>query len=185
MLDVLIQKGSIITVPDFLDSYKNLDSKKDKYEYSPTYQPNSIDYGNRFQATPCYETANLEDVDSKMNTSILKQLNALFDKEIINFHCRLRCTKTSELRQSPQYKESNIAMIHTDTDNFAGVLPFAQSFTGGTAFFEHSWDKFPDIYYGAYPNRLVLYRGKRNHAACQDFTFEDRFALILFFDLAK
>ena len=60
-----------------------------------------------------------------------------------------------------------------------------QSYTGGTAFYENQWDKAPDIIYGSWPNRLVLYNGKRNHAACHDLTYEKRYMLILFFNLGK
>ena len=45
-------------------------------------------------------------------------------------------------------------------------------------------DKMADITYGAWPNRLVLYNGFRSHAACHDFTYERRYALLLFFNVA-
>jgi hypothetical protein len=184
MLSDLIRNGSLITLPNFLHNYEELDSKKESYQYQATHQPKLVQYGNRFQSTPCWETENLKDIDNPMHISIKKQLELLFGQEIIEFHCRIRCTKSSELKKSPQYKDNNIGMIHADEDNIAGVLPFDQSFTGGTAFFSHSWDKVPDITHGAWPNRLILYNGKRNHAACQDFTFENRYMLILFFNLA-
>ena len=62
---------------------------------------------------------------------------------------------------------------------------FEQSYVGGTAFFENQWDKVPDVTYGSWPNRLVLYNGQRNHAACHDYTFEKRYSIILFFNLIE
>jgi len=180
----LIQQGSLLTVPNFLADYIDLENKIKGYEYEATHQPKSIQYGNRFQAAPCWETQNLKIIDRPMHNSIKKQIEELIEEPIVDFHCRIRCIKSSELKKSPQYKDNNIGMIHADEDNIAGVLPFDQSFTGGTAFFSHSWDKVPDITHGAWPNRLILYNGKRNHAACQDFTFENRYMLILFFNLA-
>ena len=179
----LIQQGSLLTVPNFLADYIDLENKIKGYEYEATHQPKSIQYGNRFQAAPCWETQNLKIIDRPMHNSIKKQIEELIEEPIVDFHCRIRCTKSSELKLSPQGKR-RLGMVHTDEDEFAGVLPFDQSFTGGTAFFSHAWDKMPDITHGAWPNRLVLYNGKRNHTACHDFTFENRYVLVIFFNVA-
>ena len=125
--------------------------------------------------------------DLDMNESIKSQVQRLFKKEIIDWRCRIRLTLTSELKKSVQFQHSNsrsVGSVHHDTKDFAGVIPFDQSFTGGTAFYENQWDKAPDIIYGSWPNRLVLYNGKRNHTACHDFTFENRYVLVIFFNVA-
>ena len=63
MLSDLIRNGSLITLPNFLHDYEELDSKKESYQYQATHQPKLIQYGNRFQSTPCWETENLKDID--------------------------------------------------------------------------------------------------------------------------
>ena len=74
-------------------------------------------------------------------------------------------------------------IVHQDNVNqFAAILFFHQSTSGGTAFFEYEDDKYPDIQIGAYPNRLIIYSAKRNHAPCNDFTFEETYKLNIFFD---
>ena len=74
-------------------------------------------------------------------------------------------------------------IVHQDTVNqFAAILFFHQSSSGGTAFFEYGDDKYPDIQIGAYPNRLIIYSAKRNHAPCNDFTFKETYKLNIFFD---
>ena len=74
-------------------------------------------------------------------------------------------------------------LVHHDSDNqFAAVLPFYQSNSGGTAFFEYQSDKYPDIQIGAYPNRLIIYDAGRFHAACNDFTFKETYKLNIFFN---
>ena len=180
----LIKNGSIITIRNFLNNYKELDSKKESYEYEAVYQPGSLFYGNRFQAYPCYETSSFSVCDKSMHDSIKEQIETLVDKNIIDFHSKLRLSLSSELEKSNAFKNKDFGFIHKDDYQFAGVLLFNQSFTGGTSFFEYNVDKIPDITYGAWPNRLVLYNGFRNHAPCQDFTFEKRYALTLFFDVA-
>ena len=180
----LLKNGSIISIPDFLNNYQELDSKKEKYEYEAGYQPGVRYYGNRFQAHPCYETLNFEVCDKSMNNSIKEQIETLVGKKIIDFDSRLRISLSSELEKSNAFVNKDFGFVHQDDKQFAAVLPFDQSFTGGTSFFSHAWDKIPDITYGAWPNRLVLYNGFRNHAARHDFTFESRHILTIFFEVA-
>ena len=59
-------------------------------------------------------------------------------------------------------------------------MHFDQSYEGGTAFFEHYWDKIPDIYIGAYPNRLLLYSSNRWHCPSFDFSYKERDSLAFF-----
>ena len=181
----LIKYGSIISIPHFLNNYEELDSKKEQYEYEAVYQPVGRKYGNRFQAHPCYETPFFENCDKSMNNSIKEQIETLVGKKIIDFNSRLRLSISSELKKSNAFVNNPpYGFVHQDDIQFAGVLLFDQSFTGGTSFFEYSNDKIPDITYGAWPNRLVLYNGFRSHAACHDFTYERRYALLLFFNVA-
>ena len=181
----LIKNGSIISIPDFLNNYEELDSKKEKYEYEEGYQPGILKhYGNRFQAHPCYETLNFRVCDNSMNNSIKEQIETLIEQKTTYFDCKIRLSLSSELKKSNAFINKDFGFIHHDDKQFAAVLPFDQSFTGGTAFFSHAWDKIPDITYGAWPNRLILYNGFRNHAACQDFTFESRYILTIFFEVA-
>ena len=77
-------------------------------------------------------------------------------------------------------------IVHQDLINqFAAVLPFYQSNSGGTAFYEYEFDKYPDIQIGAYPNRLIIYDAQRNHSPCNDFTFKETYKLNIFFDKGK
>jgi len=183
----LIQTGSIITQLQFLENFNELNEKKETYHYDAMYQPIGVHYGNRFQSSyPCWETEYFVDCDFDMNKSIKSQVQRLFKKEIIDWRCRIRLTLTSELKKSVQFQHSDsrsVGSVHHDTKDFAGVIPFDQSFTGGTAFYEYEWDKVPDITYGSWPNRLILYNGQRNHAACHDITYEKRYMLIFFFNL--
>ena len=182
MIKNLIQQGSIITLIHFLHNYKELDEKKETYTYDPMYQP-CAHYGNRFQAQPTWETEELNKIDLHMFESIKDQIQKLFTEKITKFKCRIRLTLTSELKKSVQFKNNHMGFVHHDTTQFAGIIPFDQSFEGGTAFFENEWDKVPDIVYGSWPNRLILYNAQRNHAACHDFTFEKRYCLLIFFNL--
>ena len=181
----LIRNGSIITVPNFLNNYEELDIKKESYEYEAVYQPGKQLYGNRFQAHPCYETPFFEVYDKALSDSLKQQIETFVGHSVIDFASRIRLSLSSELEKSNAFLNKDFGFVHQDDSyQYAGVLPFDQSFTGGTAFFEYEWDKIPDIRYGAWPNRLILYNGLRNHAACHDFTFEKRYALVIFFNVA-
>jgi hypothetical protein len=179
-----IERGTIYTLCNFLDVYDELDARKENYEYEETYQPVVYSYGSRFHAYPCYETEPLELVDAEMNNIIQSKVQELFSEKIIDWQCRVRLSLSSEMKQSGAFKGGNYGFVHIDPYKFAGVLPFDQSPTGGTAFFEYHWDKVPDMTHGTYPNRLILYNGKRWHAAGQDFNIEKRYVLPLFFNLA-
>ena len=180
-----IERGTIYTLCNFLDVYDELNARKENYEYEETYQPVVYSYGSRFHAYPCYETELLELVDAEMNNIIRSKVQKLFSQRIIDWQCRVRLSLSSEMKESGAFKDGNYGFVHTDKPhNFAGVLPFDQSPTGGTAFFEYHWDKVPDITHGTYPNRLILYSGKRWHAAGQDFNIEKRYVIPMFFNLA-
>ena len=179
-----IERGTIYTLCNFLDVYDELDARKENYEYEETYQPVVYSYGSRFHAYPCYETEPLELVDAEMNNIIQSKVQELFSEKITDWHCKIRLALSSEVKESNSMTNSNYSFVHKDPESFAGVLPFEQSPTGGTAFFEYHWDKVPDVTYGSYPNRLLLYNGYRWHAAGQDFNIEKRYVLAMFFNLA-
>ena len=82
--------------------------------------------------------------------------------------------------QDPLYFiKKYVKIVHLDR----GLIPFEQSWSGGTAFFEHEYEKVPEIVYGSHPNRLILFDGRRNHAACHDFRTEKRYYLNCFMDI--
>jgi|TARA_R110002012_G_C11390448_1_gene584452 hypothetical protein len=179
----LIERGSIITICEFLDVYDELNARKEDYDYLKVYQPDNVPYGNRQQAYPCYETLTLAQIDPEMDAAIRNQVQALFSQKIIEWRCRIRYSLSSEVKECQAFKNTNYGFIHTDDKDFAGVLPFEQSLTGGTSFFSYHWDKVPDVTHGAWPNRMIVYNGKRWHAACQDYSFEKRSVLAIFFSL--
>ena len=88
---------------------------------------------------------------------------------------------TEELLKSKTNTPYGIIHQDSDENQFAAVMPFYQSNSGGTAFFEYVFDKYPDIQIGAYPNRLIIYGAKRHHAACNDFSFKETYKLNFFF----
>lgn len=173
-----ILNGSIYLKPNFLSEvlYKGSINLLNNLEYEATYQPSEVYYGNRFQAYPCYQTTIGEETNvyKKHLQEILK----------VNFELTVIARKvlSEELRQSKV--NDRYGLIHSDPNaDIAGILYFDQTVSGGTAFFEHEWDKEPDIVVGAYPNRLLMYNAKRPHAPCQDFTFEERKILAFFIKL--
>ena len=182
-LKELIERGTVVTFCDFLDVYDELDTRKENYEYNKTYQPDGLPYGSRRQAYPCYETLTLAEIDQEMDTTIRNKVQELFQQKITKWHCRIRFSLSSEVKECQAFKNTNYGFIHTDDKDFAGVLPFEQSLTGGTSFFSYHWDKVPDVTHGAWPNRMIVYNGKRWHAACQDYSFEKRSVLAIFFSL--
>ncbi len=179
----LIKEGCIITQVNFLPNFKELDEKKLILKYYDGLQPKEANYGNRFQAMPVWESDIFDIIDVENHKIIFDKFQTLFDKKIINFTTFIRKTLTSELKKSVHFKNSHYGFIHDDNVQYGAVIPFDQSYTGGTAFFEEVWDKEPDIKFGAYPNRLILFNGKRNHAACHDYTYEERYVLLVFFDI--
>ena len=175
-----IFKGDIHIVPRFFDdkTYISIINKIKKLKLKSSFQPHGARYGNRMQGMPCYES----DFYFKKKFIIDKIENILGIK-INYYHCLYRKIKTKELKQSQctgQY-----GFTHTDGEkgqiDLAAIMHFDQSYDGGTAFFENSWDKKPDIYVSAYPNRLVLYNANRFHAPAFDHSYLERHSLAFFF----
>ena len=174
-----ILKGSIHIEINFLEDklYNKISKEILKLKYKAGYQPSIQYFGNRFQAYPVNEFDNW----NKYKDILVKKIENLLECKIKNVHLRFRKMITEELLKSKT--NTPYGIIHQDTDSqFASVLSFYQSNSGGTAFFEYEFDKYPDIQIGAYPNRLIIYSGKRYHSACNDFTFKETYKLNIFFD---
>tara|TARA_Y100000114_G_scaffold157041_1_gene186704 strand:+ start:531 stop:1073 length:543 start_codon:yes stop_codon:yes gene_type:complete len=172
-----LKDGGFYIKPNFLNNKDFNYVKKNitKLKYKETYQPENTFYGNRYQAYPCYEAE-----DKTFYSIFLKALTKAFDREPKKLFVVVRKILTSELLKSKT--NTKYGLTHKDAHGYAGVFCFDQTVDGGTAFFENSWDKYPDIQIGAYPNRLVVYNGNRHHAAMHDFTFDTRYVIVLFFD---
>ena len=113
----------------------------------------------------------------------LKVIKIISKADISSLKVIARKTLMSEVKKSKAH--GKYGFVHRDIDDkqeqlIAGMLYFDQSFDGGTAFFENHWDKTPDIYVSAYPDRLILYHGHRWHAPAFDYTFEERKTLSFF-----
>ena len=178
MLDYLLS-GGIYIKPSFfsIKDYKKVNEELDELKYSQTYQPDTY-YGNRLQAFPCYE-ANYDE----LKDTIINKLEGVLRADISSLNVLARKTLMSEVKKSKSY--GKYGFVHRDIDDkqeqlIAGMMYFDQSFDGGTAFFENHWDKIPDIYVSAYPNRMILYHGHRWHAPAFDYTFEERKTLSFF-----
>jgi hypothetical protein len=178
MFDYLMS-GGVFVKPNFfdVDDFNDMKNDLDKLSYDKTYQPDTY-YGNRLQAFPCYESDYNEH-----KQLIINSLQGVLKKDIIDLKILARKTLMSEVKQSKA--DGKYGFIHRDIDDnkipmIAGMMYFDQSFDGGTAFFENHWDKVPDIYISAYPNRLVLYNANRWHAPAFDYTFEERKTLSFF-----
>ena len=181
IIDVL-KRGSIITCVNFLEKevWQELHFKKNIFKYEASYQPKSAFHQNRLDAMPVWETNNLDQIEPELNNKIRNHFENLLDIKFVKFYCFMRLTLMSELKKSTQFKDSKYGFVHTDTADIGGLIPFEQSWLGGTAFFEHGYEKVPEIVYGAHPNRLILFDGGRNHAACHDYRIEKRYYLNCF-----
>ena len=176
MFDNIIT-GSIYVQPNFFDdnTFDKLKNDINNLNYIETYQPDTY-YGNRMQAFPCYET------EFKVDEDIKSSFENLLNKQVDSIKCIARKIITDELNQSVN-NFNKYGFIHRDIDEgelIACMMYFDQSFDGGTAFFENHWDNVPDMYVSAYPNRLVMYSGKRWHAPSIDYTFKERKTLSYF-----
>jgi hypothetical protein len=178
-----ILSGGIYIKPNFFKNkdFVGIKNELDTIPHEEMYQPEGTYYGNRFQAFPCYQINYENNYYSKI---IHQELEKLIKDPILKLEIVSRKVLTDEVKQSKSY--GPYANVHTDglKDSvgtvIAGMMYFEQSFDGGTAFFEKMWDKVPDIYISAFPNRLVLYYGGRPHAPAIDYTFKERLTLSFF-----
>ena len=174
-----LKQGSFHLHRNFLypKVFRKLRSVLSTFKYKATYQPHRLYYGNRFQAYPCYEF-HFHTYDH----IFIPQLESIIKKKIDkkSFVCTMRKTIMEELKRSKV--NTAYGNIHKDDEELAAVLYFDQTSSGGTVFFEHDLDKYPDISVGAYPNRLILYNAQRWHASSADYTFKERHVLLFFFN---
>jgi hypothetical protein len=168
-LNILNEGGFFIknnVLPQTL--YNNVIQYFNKKDFEETYQPENIFYGNKYQAYPCYQ----KHIHSGDLYDFIKTiLKKIIDKDF-NLALTLRKVYSEELLKSKV--NTKYGLKHKDDSDFAGVISLDQTVDGGTAFYYNECDKYPDIEIGAFPNRMVLYRGKRWHAPCHDYTFNIR-----------
>ena len=174
-----ILNGSIHIERNFLEPklYDKMFKEMSKLKYKACYQPSAKYFGNRFQAYPTNEV----DHWNKYKDIVAQKIENLLGCKIKDVKLKFRKMITKELLKSKT--NTPYGLIHHDPHNqFAAVLSFYQSNSGGTAFFEYISDKYPDIQIGAYPNRLIIYNAQRHHSPCNDFTFKETYKLNIFFD---
>jgi len=177
-----LMNGSFYLQPDWLDYklFTEIKAQLPKFKYKALYQPHGTYYGNRFQAYPCYEI-----FLTKYNSIFIPKFEDILQKKIEkkSFRCIVRKAIIEEVKKSKV--STPFAIVHSDPSEIAAVLYFDQTPDGGTVFFENRGDKYPDTSIGAYPNRLLMYNGKRWHAVATDFTFKERYVLAFFFNILK
>lgn len=172
-----LSNGGFFVKSDFLkpEDFSYIKKEIKNIEYNSTYQPISSYYGNRYQAYPCYENRNVN-----FDKFFLPKFKENFGKKIKKVSSTIRKVLSKELLQSKV--NTNIGLIHTDGSKYAAIFYFDQTSNGGTAFFQNTWDKYPDVTIGSYPNRLVVYSGKKPHAPMHDFSFEERYIIAYFIE---
>jgi len=174
-----ILTGGLYIQPGFLPEkeFDWLYEKIKNLDYIETHQPTHIKVGNRFQGYPCYEN-----FDKDISRFMESRIKSIFNRDLKDFQCVIRKTLADELKMSKF--DGDYGIIHHDNENatFASVFQFDRTTNGGTAFFENGWDKYPDISVGSYPNRLLIYRGLRNHAPMYDYTYKERYVIATFWN---
>ena len=174
-----ISNGSIHIERNFLEEklFNKMSKEISKLKYKAWHLPCGRYFGNRFQAYPVNEAFNWP----HYKDIVVKKIENLIECKMKNVSLKVRKMIAEELLKSKT--NTPYGPVHQDRDNqFAAILFFHQSNSGGTAFFEYENDKYPDIQIGAYPNRLIIYSATRNHAPCNDFTFAETYKLNIFFD---
>ena len=183
-----LKDNSIYIEHNFLDD-ENFFDVKNKLEnniikFYPTQQPkDSTQFTNRFQTQPCYQSEHLKFIDEKLDKIIFEKAKNILNVPILGYYSFFRKTLSSEIKKSKV--NTRYGTIHQDKNELASILYFDKSLDGGTAFFENIYDKHPEMYVSAYPNRFVLYSGFRNHCPCIDFTYEERIVLVSFYVISQ
>jgi hypothetical protein len=169
--------GSIHIERNFFEEklYEKISKEIVKLKYSPGYQPGSYYYGNRFQGYPTYECE-----WSKYKKVIVDRMENLLSCKIKDVSIKVRRTDMDEVAKSKF--NTTYGLVHSDPTDFGAILCFNQTSSGGTVFFEYHFDKYPDISIGAFPNRIIIFDGKRNHTTGHDFTFKSVYKLLIFFN---
>ena len=169
--------GSIHIERNFFEKklYEKIAKEIVKLKYFAGYQPGSHYYGNRFQAYPTYECT-----WPKYKKVIVKKIEKLLGCKIKDVSIKVRRTDMDEVAKSKF--NTTYGLVHSDSTDFGAILCFNQTSSGGTAFFEYHFDKYPDISIGAFPNRMIIFNGKRHHTTQHDFTFKSFYKLLIFFN---
>tara|TARA_Y100000004_G_scaffold180910_1_gene226040 strand:+ start:194 stop:751 length:558 start_codon:yes stop_codon:yes gene_type:complete len=173
-------EGGIYIKENFFtkEQFDKIKNDFDSKEFYSHHQPEKYECGNRFQAYPCYQSDDTNDISYIIGNHFKTSFDTDFRVETT-----YRKIYSEELLKSKC--NTRYGFIHKDgglyeTCIYAGVIYMDFSVTGGTAFFNAQSDKFPDIEIGAVPNRLVLYDNKRFHAPSHDYTYDVR-KIICFF----
>jgi len=179
----MITHGGFYIDHEFLPEtqYKILNENFYNYKFEDTYQPSGIDYGNRMQAYPVYDTDDLCNIDPNLDLLIKNTVQSLMGIEIDSWQANLRYIVSEEILNSKQNNRYGIK--HTDRTQYAGVMYFEQTTTGGTAFFRTPLDNEPDIEIGSNENRCIIFNGQMFHAPSHDFSYDRRKSLVFFFNI--
>ena len=153
--------------------FEKLETSFNNKDFDEIHQPLQIKYENKYQAYPCYQKNAEMEISNFIGNYFSLNLKNTFKLKTI-----LRKTYSNELLKSVYNKKYGI--IHKDNCYLAGVVYFDKTFNGGTAFYNEQTDKLSDIEVGAYPNRMILYKGNRLHSSCHDFSFKVRKILCFF-----
>jgi len=179
----MLEHGGLYINHSFLpeDKFEKLDKNFFQFDFEATYQPSGIDYGNRLQAYPCYDTGPLQDIYCELHELLGNSICNVVGRNLTDFQANLRYVSSKEIQKSKQNQHYGIS--HADAYEYAGIIYFEQTTTGGTAFFRTPLDIYPDMEVGAIPNRVVMYRGDITHAPAHDFSYDYRRCVVFFFNL--
>lgn len=147
-----------------------------KGSFIPTFQPFDDAHYNRFAAYPCHEF-----IWKKYDKYAIEKITFLLGCSIKNYNSFFRRTLTEDLKKAPQVNQK-YGLVHYDDNDFAGVLYFDDSVNSGTAFYNKWYERHPYTEIGAFPNRCVLYDGRRYHSCCSDFNLKASTKYLMFFD---
>ncbi len=175
-----LKRGALHIEDDFFppEVFKNIqhDLVHQKGSFLPSFQPFHDSYYNRFSAYPCHEFTT-----KKYDQHAFDKISFILGCKIKNFSSFFRKTYTAELKKSPQVN-GKYGFLHYDDQEFAAVLYFDDSVHNGTAFYNKWYEKVPYTEVGAFPNRIVLYHGRRYHSICTDHNLECSTRFLCFFD---
>lgn len=173
-----IERGAVHIENNFFtdEIYKDIYFNLKQVSFHECYQPSRQLYYNRLEAYPCHEYWY-----NRYDEFILLKLRDILGCEIKDFSCFARKLIAEELKKSPQ-GNGKYGLVHKDDMDFACVLSLDESVNNGTAFYDKHYDRYPNMEIGAYPNRIIIYSGKRFHSTCYDFNLKESMKLVMFFN---
>jgi hypothetical protein len=173
-----VTRGAVHIESNFFteEIYKDIYFNLKQVSFNVCYQPSRTLYYNRLEAYPSHEYWY-----NRYDEFIVNKLKNLLGCEIKDFSCFARKLYAEELKKSPQ-GNGKYGLVHQDDMDFACVLSLDESVNNGTAFYEQAFHRAPFMEIGAYPNRLILYSGKRLHSTCYDFNLNESMKLVMFFN---